>query len=99
MAGIAPSMACGAGTSDARGGGTRSVDAGATVGAPGAMLMLARSLERESTPLAIARVSPGHRVPWVAQLRLFRLCLLRREGRRRVLGRSKGTCERSTMSY
>jgi hypothetical protein len=75
VAGIAPSTAWGAHASHAGGGGTRKVDVGATDDAPGTMLMLARSLDRESAPLVIPGVSPGHGVPWVAQLRLFRLCL------------------------
>jgi hypothetical protein len=77
MAGIAHSIVCGASTSHARGGGTRRVNAGAAGGASGAMLMLARSLERESMTSAILGVLLGHGVPWVAWLRLFRLCLLR----------------------
>jgi hypothetical protein len=80
VAGIAHSMVRGGGSSYARGGGTRRFDAGVVVGAPGATLILARSLERESTPSVIPGVSPGHGVPWVARLRSFRLYLLRREG-------------------
>jgi hypothetical protein len=50
MVGIAHSTAWGAGTSHAGGGGTKRVIVGAVGGALGVMLMLARSLERESTP-------------------------------------------------
>jgi hypothetical protein len=99
VASTACSMVWGADAFHAGGGGTRRVDAGASGGAPGTMAMLARSLERESTPLVIPGLSPGHEVSWVARLRLFHFCLLWQEGQRRVLGRSRGIDGRSTMSY
>jgi hypothetical protein len=66
VAGIACSMVWGVGTSHAEGGSTRRVDVwrvGAAGGAPGVMLMLYRSLEREPTSSVIPGVSPGRGVP------------------------------------
>jgi hypothetical protein len=99
VASIARSTAWGTDASHAREGGTRKVDAGAAGGASGEMLVLARSFERESTPSAILGASLRHGVSCVAWLRLFHLCLLQRQGRRRVLGRSRGIGGRNTMSY
>jgi hypothetical protein len=62
MVGSTRSTAWGTGASHTGGGGPKKVDAGATGGATGAMLVLARSLERDSMPLVILGAPPGHGV-------------------------------------
>jgi hypothetical protein len=61
--GTTRSTARGTVASHTEGGGTRKVDAGGAGSAPSVMLVLARSLERESMSPAIPRASPGHGVP------------------------------------
>jgi hypothetical protein len=51
------------GVSHIGGGGARGVGVGASGGALGAMLVLARSLDMESMPSAIPGAPPGHAVP------------------------------------
>jgi hypothetical protein len=63
MAGTTRSTAWGTGTSHTRVGGSRKVGAGVAGSAPGAMLVLARSLERDSMPSAIPGALLGHEVP------------------------------------
>jgi hypothetical protein len=85
VAGTSCLMARGVSTFHATGRGTRRVVVGdvcAAGGTPGVTLTLARSFERESASSVSLGASPGHGAPWVARLRLFYLCLLRREGRR-----------------
>ena len=59
----ARSMTWGTGVSHIGGTSARRVGVGATGGAPGAMLVLARSLERGSVPSAILGAPLGHGVP------------------------------------
>jgi hypothetical protein len=59
VASIAHSTAWGTGASHAEGGGTRKVDTGAVAGAPGEMMVLARSLKRESTPFSSKELLRG----------------------------------------
>jgi hypothetical protein len=66
VAGTSCLMACGVGTSHARGGGTRGVNVGgvcAIGGTPGVTLMPARSLARESMSSIGLGASPRHGVP------------------------------------
>jgi hypothetical protein len=63
VAGTARSTAWGTGASHTRGGGSKKVDAGTIGDALGAILVLARSLERESMSLATLGASLGHEVP------------------------------------
>jgi hypothetical protein len=60
---IARSMIWGTGVSHIGGTGARRVGVGATGGAPGAMLVLARSLKRGSVPSAILGAPLGHGMP------------------------------------
>jgi hypothetical protein len=62
VAGNARSTVWGTGASHTGGGGTRKVDIGVVSGALGVMLVLARSLEKESTPSAILGASPYNAV-------------------------------------
>jgi hypothetical protein len=75
----------GASTSRSVGEGASGVGVGATyvdVDAPGMKLTHDRSVARESTSSAYLEASAGRGALPVARLRLFHLCLLRREGRR-----------------
>ena len=63
VANTACSTTWGTGVSHIRGGGARDVGAGAAGGAPGEMLMLAKSLERYSMPSAIQEAPLVHVVP------------------------------------